>query len=176
MPLLALLLLLAFFFLLVLSMPLLLVLRYRSGIVRRKARRSVALANLISLLISSAIFIWVAAMTNFWIARAFGFSLLGLASGIALGLAGLVVTRWENTAHGWFYTPNRWLVLFLTLAVSARMIYGLWRIWHVWRTTGHDSSWLASAGVPGSMAVGAIVLGYYVSYNAGVCWQLRSVR
>ena len=57
--------------------------------------------------------------------------------------------------------------------VAARMLYGLWRIWHAWHTTGHDSSWLASAGIAGSMSVGAVVLGHYVTYFAGVLWRLR---
>ena len=159
---------------LVLATPLLLVLRYRAGTARRMARPWVLTANLLSLLLSAGIFIWVSAMTNFWVPRAFGYSLVGMLSGCLLGLIGLAVTRWEKTASSIYYTPNRWLVLLVTLAVAVRMIYGLWRIWHAWHTTGHDSSWLAAAGIPGSMAVGALVLGYYVTYFAGVVVRLRA--
>ena len=34
-------------------------------------------------------------------------------------------------------------------------------------------SWIETAGVAGSMALGAVMLGYYVAYSAGVRWQLR---
>ena len=158
---------------LVLATPLLLLLRYRAGTARRLARPWVLTVNLLSLLISAALFIWVAALTNFWVPYAFSYSLIGMLSGCLLGILGLAVTRWEKTAAAIYYTPNRWLVLLITLAVAARMLYGFWRIWHAWRTTGHDTSWLAAAGIPGSMAVGALVLGYYLTYFAGARWRLR---
>jgi hypothetical protein len=160
-------------FVLVLSTPLLLVIRYRVGTARRPARRWIATINVLSLLLSVGLFLWIAALTNFWVRNAFAYSLIGFVSGALLGLLGLIVTRWEKTATVTYYTPNRWLVLFITLAVAARMLYGFWRIWHAWRTTGADSSWLASAGIPGSMAVGALVLGYYFTYFAGIRWRIR---
>ena len=161
-------------FVLVLSTPFLLIIRYRVGTARRPARRWIATINVLSLLLSFALFVWIAALTNFWVPHAFAYSLVGFVSGSLLGLLGLVVTRWEKTPISIYYTPNRWLVLLITLAVAARMVYGFWRIWHAWHTSGHDSSWLASAGIPGSMLVGAVVLGYYLTYFAGVLWRLRS--
>src|SRR5436190_19665418 len=83
---------------LVLATPLLLLLRYRAGTARRLARRWVATINLLSLLISASLFIWVAAMTNFWVPRAFSYSLIGMLSGCLLGLLGLAMTRWEKSA------------------------------------------------------------------------------
>ena len=160
---------------LVLGSPLLLFLRYRAGKSRRKARSWVAIINLVSFVLSAGLFIWIAAITNFWIPKAFGYSLLGLISGCLLGFAGLTATRWEKTPDAVHYTPNRWLVLLVTLAVGARMAYGLWRIWHAWHITGHDSSWLAAAGIPGSMAVGALVIGYYLAYSVGVAGKLRNL-
>ncbi|HEV2806053.1 MAG TPA: hypothetical protein VGW57_14110 [Chthoniobacterales bacterium] len=162
--------------LLVLASPLLLWLRYRTGTARRMARPWALTVNLFSLLISAALFIWIAAMTNVWVPRVFGYSLIGMVSGCLLGLLGLAVTRWEKNVTATYYTPNRWLVLLVTLAVAARMLYGFGRIWHAWRTIGHDSSWLASAGIPGSMSVGALVIGYYVTYFAGVRWKLGAGR
>ena len=160
---------------LVLAMPLLLVLRYRAGTTRRRGRRWVATINLISFILSAGLFLWVAAITGFWIPKAFISSLLGLLGGCLLGLLGLFLTRWEESPQALHFTPNRWLVLLLTLAVTTRLLYGLWRIWHAWRAAGPDDSWLAAAGVAGSMAVGAIVLGYYLVYSAGVCWRLREI-
>ena len=152
----------------VIAMPFLLVLRYRVGTARRRARPWVATINLLSMLLSAGIFIWVAAITNFWVPRALGSSLFGMLSGCVLGLLGLALTRWDKTAAAFYFTPNRWLVLLITLAVATRMIYGLWRIWRAWQTAGHDSSWLAAAGIPGSMAVGALILGYYLTYFTGI--------
>src|ERR1044072_4855341 len=157
----------------IISIPFLLVLRYRLGVARRPARRWIATTNLLSLLASAALFIWVAAMTNFWVPNAFRYSLIGFITGVLLGLLGLRLTRWETTSRALYYTPSRALVLLITLAVSARLLYGLWRIWHAWRTTGADDSWLASAGIPGAMAVGALVIGYSFTYFAGVRLRLR---
>lgn len=162
-------------FVLVLSTPFLLIVRYRVGTARRPARQWIATINLLSLSLSAALFLWIAALTNFWVHETFGYSLIGFVSGALLGLLGLVVTRWERIGTVTYYTPNRWLVLLITLAVAVRMLYGFWRIWHAWHLAGADSSWLASAGVPGSMAVGALVLGYYFTYFAGVTWRIRGI-
>lgn len=176
MPLIPFLAALAVIFFFILSIPFLLVVRYRVGTSRRPASRWIANINVVSLLASIALFLWIAALTNFWVPGAFRASLIGFISGVLLGFFGLKVTRWEPTPRALYYQPNRWLVLLITLAVVARMIYGLWRIWHAWRTTGHDSSWLASAGIPGSIAVGALVLGYYFTYFAGVRWRISAAR
>jgi hypothetical protein len=159
---------------LVLAMPFLLVLRYRVGTMRRRGRKWVATVNLASLGLSAALLVWVAALTTFWVPHALSYSLAGLVAGSLLGFLGLALTRWEMTPRGLHYTPNRWLVLLVTLAVVTRLLYGLWRIWHAWRAASSDGSWLASAGVAGSMAVGAVVVGYYLVYFAGVRWKLRN--
>jgi hypothetical protein len=164
-----------FFLVLVLAMPLSLVLRYRAGTARRLGRKWVATLNLLMLALSVALFLWAAAITSFWVPDALRYSLFGLIGGGILGLLGLVLTRWEETPRALYYTPNRWLILLITLAVTTRLLYGLWRIWHAWRMSGPDTSWLASAGVAGSMAVGAVLLGYYLTYSAGVRWRLRRV-
>ena len=64
-------------------------------------------------------------------------------------------------------------IVLALLVVVARLLYGLWRIWHAWRAAP-SASWLASAGVAESMAVGAVVVGYYLVYFAGVRWKLRN--
>jgi hypothetical protein len=173
MPLIPFILALLVLFALILAMPLLLVLRYRAGTARRLGRRWIATVNLVSMIISTGLFLWVAAITTFWIRQAFAYSLAGFMSGCLLGLLSLTLTRWEKTPQALHYTPNRWLVLLITLVVTTRLLYGIWRIWHAWRAAGPDGSWLVSAGVAGSMAVGAVVLGYYLTYSAGVRWRLR---
>jgi hypothetical protein len=158
---------------LILATPLLLFLRYRAGTVRRRARRWVATVNLGTIVLSAGFFLYVAAITNFWVPNAFRYSVFGLLGGCLLGLLGLALTRWEDTPRALHYTPNRWLILIITLAVSARLLYGIWRIWHGWRTAESDTPWLETVGAAGSLALGALMLGYYVAYSAGLWWRLR---
>ena len=152
----------------VVMMPLSLVMRYRVGTARRPARRWVATLNAALLAFSIAFFLSVAAITNVWVPQAFVYALAGLLTGGALGAVGLMLSRWERTPTALYYTPNRWLVLAITLVVSARLLYGLWRSWHAWSAGPGDQTWLAAAGAAGSLAAGAVVLGYYLVYWAGV--------
>ena len=158
---------------LVLTMPLTLFLRYRASTVRRLGRRWVATLNLVMIVLSAGLFLTVAAITSFWVSGAFRYSLFGFMGGCFLGLLGVALTRWEETPRALYYTPNRWLILIIILAVTARLLYGVWRIWHGWHTSGSDTSWLEAAGIAGSLAIGAVVLGYYVTYLAGIRWRLR---
>jgi hypothetical protein len=151
------------------AIPFSLVQRYRLGTSRRLARRWVARVNLLLMIFSCAVFIWTAALTSFWVPHAFSYSLIGMTVGAVLGLLGLSVTRWEETPRGLHYTPNRWLVLFLTVAVSARILYGFARAWNAWGAR-HETPWLVASGLAGSLAVGAVVVGYYLVYSAGV-WR-----
>ena len=154
-------------------MPFLLFLRYRTGTMRRLGRRWLATLNLVMLVFSAVLFLYGAALTSLWVPDAFRYCLFGLLAGGLLGLLGLALTHWEQTPQALYYTPNRGLILLLTLTVTARLLYGLWRIFHGWRTSGSDPSWLERAGIAGSLALGAILLGYYVTYTAGVRWRLK---
>lgn len=158
---------------LVVATPFLLVQRYRVGSARRRARGWVTKINLALMIFSTAFFVWAAALTSMWAPKAFPYSLCGLGVGAALGLLGLFLTRWERTGGTLHYTPNRFLVLLLTSAVALRILYSFWRAWHAWRTTGSSGSWLVQSGAPGSLFIGAIVLGYYVVYAIGVWRGLR---
>lgn len=151
-------------------------LRYRAGTARRQARGWVATVNLTGLLVSTALFLTGAALTNIWVPHTLRYSLLGLLGGIALGLVGLRVTRWERATESLHYTPSRWLVLGVTSIVTARLLYGFWRAWHTWRHAPGETAWLAAFGVAGSMAAGAVVLGYYLAFWAGVRRRFRQHR
>jgi hypothetical protein len=156
--------------------PLSLVLRYRAGTVRRRARGWVATINMFGIAVSVALFLLVAAVTTTWVPRALTYSLYGLAGGCFLGLVGLWMSRWEHTREALHYTPNRWLVLAITLVVTARILYGFWRGWQAWRTTPDHASRLVAAGAAGSLAAGAVVLGYYLTYWVGLWWVFRRHR
>jgi hypothetical protein len=154
-------------------MPLSLVFRYRAGTARRQARGWVAMLNLVALSISTSLFLLGAGVTSIWVPHAFTYSVLGLLGGIALGIVGLWLSRWERAPGALHYTPNRWLVLGVTLLVTARLLYGFWRGWDTWRRAAGETSWVAAFGVAGSLAAGAVVLGYYLSYWLGVRRRLR---
>ena len=155
-------------------LPLSIIQRYRVGTSRQRARGWLIWLNLFGLSVSTLLFVIGAAVTSIWVPRALAYTLAGLAGGFALGLLGLVLTRWEISPRGVHYTPNRALILMITLLVTARLFYGLWRGWHNWRAAAGGDSWLAQSGAEGSLAAGAVVLGYYVIYWAGVRRRLRA--
>ena len=131
--------------------------------------------------LSAAFFLVAAAVTSAWVPDAFTSAVLGMAVGCVLGVVGLWVSRWEATPGTLHYTPNRWLVLAITLVVTARVLYGFWRGWTSMRSGADETSFLTAFGVAGSLAAGATVLGYYLAYGIGVrrrisTWQKRSLR
>jgi hypothetical protein len=156
--------------------PLSLVQRYRVGTAKRVARAWVITLNLVLLWVSIAFYVLGALLTALWLPHALAYAFIGLGIGAVLGVVGLMLSRWERGAQGLQYTPNRWLVLGLTLVVSARLVYGIWRGWHAWRYRADDTSWLMASGVAGSFAAGGIVLGYYALYWAGVRWRVTRYK
>jgi hypothetical protein len=153
---------------LVVLIPLSIVQRYRMGTSRQRARNWLTTINVAGVTLSAALFLTGAAITTLWVPGALTYTAAGLATGCALGIVGLWLTRWEPGAGSLHYTPNRWLVLSITLVVSARLFYGFWRGWQTWQAGIEGASWFATAGVAGSMAAGAVVLGYYLAFWIGV--------
>jgi hypothetical protein len=120
---------------------------------------------------SALFFLAAAAMTNIWVPRAFAYALAGLGIGVVLGALGLVLTRWETAGRTMHFTPNRWLVLVLTVVIASRVMYGFWRSWQAWRAPVEGTSWLVASGAAGSLAAGAVVIGYYLTYSIGVRYR-----
>lgn len=166
----------AAFALMVVLMPFAIVFRYRAGTRQRQARGWMATLNLVSFAISVTIFLVTAAITSRWVPHAFTYSLAGLGGGCLLGLLGLLLTRWESDGALLLYKPSRLLVLAISLVVTARLLYGLWRGWQAWQTTPDQESWLAAVGIAGSMGAGAVVLGYYLVYWAGLRFRIARNR
>jgi hypothetical protein len=156
--------------------PIALVQRYRLGVARQRARGWLATINHVGLGLSSVMFLVTAALTTLWLPGALTYTLAGLAAGWILGAIGLGLTRWEPARDSLHYTPNRWLILGITLVVTARLLFGFWRAWHTWHAGLDDAAWVAAAGVAKSMAAGAVVLGYYFAYWIGVRRRLRRHR
>jgi hypothetical protein len=156
-----------------LLLPVSLWMRYRTGRARRRAQAWVIGANAWLLLVSTGVFVLVAWITGAWVAHALRDATLGLALGIAVGIVSLWLTRFETDASGFHYTPNRWLVLGLTLLVAARIAVGMWM---GWRRLGGEA--LATADVVqagGWLGVGGVLLGYYLAYLWGLRARLRRI-
>jgi len=169
-PLLLLLLLLP---LLVVAMtPFLLIQRYRAGSARREARPWLATLNIAVLAFSAVFFLGSAAFTTIWIPRSLSGALIGMAIGVVLGAFGSLLTRWEPAIRSLHYTPNRWLVLIVTLIVSARVAYGLFRSFEAARAGLSGHAVAGAFGVPESLAAGAIVIGYHLAFNLALRWRI----
>ena len=153
-------------------LPFSLIMRYRVGTARRPARGWFIGLNLTAILLSSAIFLFGAAVTTAWVPNTLLYTLAGFVTGCLLGMVGLALTRWEAEPRALYFTPSRSLVLIITLVVTARVAYGFWRSWHAW--SAGLRAWGAAFGVATSMGAGAIVLGYYLTYWLGV--RRRFVR
>jgi len=162
-------------------MPLILIQRYRMGTARRLARPWVATLNVALTALSAVLFLSVAAVTAIWIPNAFGGAAAGIVMGLALGVLGLLLTEWEPTPATLHFTPNRWLVLLVTVMVSVRILYGFWRSLQAARAGIYGTQMVLAFGIPESLAVGGAVLGYYIAYAVGVRrrigqWQRRALR
>lgn len=153
--------------------PLMLIQRYRVGTSRQRARNWLLTLNVIGFSFSSVLFLVTAGVTSLWVREALPYSLLGFFGGCLLGIVGLALSTYEIQAGALHFTPNRWLVLAITLVVTARLAFGFWRSWQVWGLAPDYASWAAEAGVAGSLGAGAVVLGYYVTYWTGVRRRLR---
>ncbi len=99
----------------------------------------------------------------------------GAASGVALGLLGLRLTRFEETPLGLFYTPNAHLGIALSLVLVVRIGY---RFARAYFGSGEISppttaSMLAS---PLTLAIFGTLAGYYVAYAVGLLRWRRRVR
>ena len=153
--------------------PLSIIQRFRMGTARRTARRWVATLNLTAVALSVVLFLAGALITSQWVPEALAYTVYGLAGGCVVGVLGTALTRWEYVDGRVKYTPNRWLVLTITALVTARVLYGFWRSWEAWRTSLESAAWVAASGVSGSMSAGAVVLGYYLIFWAGVRRRVR---
>jgi hypothetical protein len=157
-------------------LPLTLIQRYRMGTSRQLARGWLTTINMVGIAISVVFFLTGAAMTNIWVPYALRYTVAGLACGCVLGVIGLALTRWEPAPRALHYTPNRWLVLAITLLVTARVLYGFWRGWQSWRSAVDGGAWLVASGAAGALGAGALVLGYYLIYWTGVRRKLTRHR
>jgi len=153
-----------------------LALRYRAGTARRQGRRWVASLNVVLTSLSAVFFLSFTLLLSFWIESASVFALIGMGCGCALGLLGLMMTRWEKHPEGLFYTPSRWLALVVTLAIAVRIAYGWWHAIHHGggkNAPGVHHLLVSASGTQLSLAVAAGLIGYYLVYSIGVRLQVN---
>lgn len=167
-PLVILLLLLAWLLLL----PLSLWQRYRLGKARRLARPWLVKLNAWLLLFSTLLFGLGMLVTEHWWPGALRHAAFGFAAGLLAGVLGLWLSRFERTPQGLYYTPNAWLILLLTLIVAARIVMGFVELWRRWQGDG------ALAMLPlfdhaSLFAVAGLLLGHYLAYQWGLRSKLR---
>lgn len=157
-------------------LPVSIIQRYRVGTARRPARAWVATLNIVGFTVSTAMILVTATITALWVPNALPVTAAALLAGGLIGMLGLTLSRWESQAGVMFFTPNRWLVLALTLLVLARLAWGGWRAWQAWSLWGGQAGWLSQAGVSGSLAAGALLVGYGLGFWAGVRWRIARRR
>ena len=149
----------------VLLLPLSILQRYRHGRARRRVQPWAVRVNAWLLLASALVFLAVATALGQCVANALRDAGIGLAIGAVVGVLGLRLDRFERTSQGMFRTPNRWLVLGVSLLLAARIALGLWLAWADGTQVG-AIAWLTRGGLLG---VGGVLLGY----ACATAWGLR---
>lgn len=151
-----------------LLLPLSLWQRYRFGKARRRAWPWLVKLNSWVLLVSATVFLVSMAITSVWWPGALAYAMAGLAAGLLVGGLGLALVHFERTPQGLFYTPNAWLILALTLLVTARIAMGFVELWRYWQ--GRQSLAMIPVLDHASLfAVAGLLIGYYLVFT----WGLR---
>ena len=147
--------------------------RYRRGRARRVAVPWSVRLNAWLLLASTGVFLLGAWLAGHWVEAALAHAATGVAAGVVVGMAGLWLTRFDVAPDGRLhYTPNRWLVLGLTLLVAGRIGFGLLQAMHWW--DGAATDWLARQGT--LLAVAGLLLGHYLAYSLGLRRRITEAR
>jgi hypothetical protein len=161
----------ALFVLWALLFPLAIIQRYRHGKARRRVQPWAVRVNAWLLAASTLLFVAFAWVMERWVDDALADAGIGLAVGGAVGLLGLALDRFESTPQGIFRTPNRWLVLALSLLVAARIGIGLWLAWSDAPATD-ATAWVTRGGLLG---VGGVLLGYAALTGWGLRFRIARV-
>jgi hypothetical protein len=98
----------------------------------------------------------------------------GIAGGFGLGTVGLRLTTFQRDGDSFFYTPNPYLGVGLSLLLVGRVA---WRLLEVYQLYGQvqASSSVDFARSPLTLLMIGVVFGYYAVYSFGLLrWRLRS--
>jgi hypothetical protein len=95
----------------------------------------------------------------------------GTIAGLALGVYGLRITRFENTEEGYFYTPNARLGTLIAMALVARVAYlGIL----IYVNKGSNTPTPRIGDSPLTMLTVGLAAGYFWMYSAGLLrWRMK---
>ena len=100
---------------------------------------------------------------------------VGIAAGIGLAAWALRITRFERSAEGFFYTPNAYIGVGLSLLLVGRVIYRLSEMYIAGEALARGGGAVDFARSPVTLAILGVVFGYYAVYSAGLLrWRLRA--
>jgi hypothetical protein len=88
----------------------------------------------------------------------------GAGIGVALGVYGLKMTRFEASAEGLYYTPSAHIGIALSLLFVGRIVYRLFEIYTMQAAAPHTADDFARS--PLTLAVFGVLAGYYSAYAA----------
>jgi len=96
--------------------------------------------------------------------------LVGLAAGAALAYIGVKLTRFDAMPAGIFYTPNGYIGAALSALLLGRLAYRFVVLYPTLQAAqaGGDNPLDAFQRSPFTLALLAIVIGYYLAYYAGL--------
>jgi hypothetical protein len=98
----------------------------------------------------------------------------GLAVGVALGIYGLRLTKFEQTPLGLFYTPNAHLGIALSLLFIARLLYRGAQLYAAGAAAQGGA--IAFGRSPLTLVIFGTLAGYYVAYAIGLLrWQRKTL-
>ena len=136
--------------------------RTRRSIGKQKLRPRRVIIRLV-LFAVSGLFVILYGLLNPLILLGYG---AGIAGGVALGLVGLRLTRFETTEEGHFYTPDTRIGVSISLLLTGRIIYRM--------AVLRDTSAAVAAGHPPAMNspltffIAGLTFGYYIVYYIGL--------
>lgn len=139
--------------------------RTRRSIGKQKLRPGRVITRLVLLGVSTLCIILVG-LLNPYIYLGFG---AGIAGGVALGLVGLRLTKFETTEEGHFYTPDTRIGVAISLVLTGRIIYrfsGLTNT-NAAIAAGHPPS-PGSQLTPLTFFIAGLTVGYYMVYYIGL--------
>jgi len=96
----------------------------------------------------------------------------GVVIGVALGIYGLKLTRFEKTDEGLFYTPNAHLGIALSSLMFIRILYRMASVF--FNNAGANPAANNFGSSPLTMVIFGMLAGYYVTYAIGhLRWRSR---
>jgi hypothetical protein len=100
---------------------------------------------------------------------------VGGVAGALLGYFGVRHTKFETTPQGQFYTPHLYIGLFVTVLFLGRLAYRFILLYPTMQaaTKVSESPFAGYQKSPLTLAIFGIVIGYYVTYYAGVIRESR---